>query len=216
MSPRRRRVRRALRWIGIPALVLLAGHQIWRHGHDYVFPEQFAVVEPGSVYRGAWQMTWPMKRIVREHDIKTVVALAHPEDSPWVAAERDLGEEMGYRFHHIPIVDDRTQGGHTVLYDQLEEAADTIADPRNQPVFFHCHHGINRASMAHMAYRMLHCGYTLDEAQEEIAEQFGLKRVDKGPDYRHMAGFYHERVLPRRQAEALAKGSKPDSASERE
>ena len=92
---------------------------------------------------------------------------------------------MDFRFVHLPIVDDRSVTGHTEeLYDRLEEAAAALADPANQPVYFHCHHGINRASMVHMAYRMLYCGYTLDEAEAEIARQFGLKAVDKGPDYR--------------------------------
>ena len=205
--------RRHVRTVLIAAAVILVGQQVWRHGHDYVFPEQFAEVEPGKVYRGAWQMTWPMKRLIRNHKIKTVVALAHPPESPWVAEERALGEEMGFRFVHVPIVDDRTaEDGTNMLFDQLEEAADTIAAPENQPVFFHCHHGINRASMAQMAYRMLHCGYTLDEAEAEIADTFGLKEVDKGPDYRHMKGFYEARVLPRLANEADLGAAEPSSA----
>ena len=108
---------------------------------------------------------------------------------------------MGFRFLHLPIVEDRTQDDHVEdLYDRLEEAAAAVADPANQPVFFHCHHGINRASMVHMAYRMLYSGYTIDQAEAEVADLFGLHKVDKGPDYRRMAGFYEERVLPRRAA----------------
>ena len=98
-----------------------------------------------------------------------------------------------------------------LLYDLIEEAAAKVADPANQPVYFHCHHGINRASMVHMAYRMLYCGYTIDEAEAEVARQFGLRQVDKGPDYRHMRGFYETRVLPRRLAQADA-----DSQSQNE
>ncbi len=185
-------------------LIPILAQQVWRHGHDYVFAEKFAAVEPGKIYRGAWLQDWPMRRIVRDHKIKTVVALAHPEDDPWVDSERRLGEELGYRFLHVPIVDDRSNPNSNVLFDRLEQAADEIARPENQPVFFHCHHGINRASMAQMAYRMLHCGWTLEQAEAEIAKNFGLKAVSKGPDYRHMAGFYQNRVLPRREAQARA------------
>jgi protein-tyrosine phosphatase len=216
MKPRTRRI---LRRTLLVALILFAAEQTWRHGYDYVLAEKFAVVDPGKVYRGAWQMTWPMKRIVRQHEIKTVVALAHPPESPWVAEERALAETMGFRFLHIPIVDDRTgDGDNEDLYDRLERAADAIADPENQPVFFHCHHGVNRASMVHMAYRMLHCGDSLDEAEAEIARQFGLKRVDKGPDYRHMRGFYESRVLPRRaaQSQASARVDLPDGGPTRQ
>lgn len=210
MISRRRLI---LRWTLIAALGLLAVEQTWRHTYDYVLPEKFAVVEDGKIYRGAWQMTWPMKRIVRQHDIKTVVALAHPEDSSWVKQERALGEEMGFKFIHIPIFEERHEKGSELLYDRIEEAADVIAQSSTQPVYFHCHHGVNRASMVHMAYKMLYKDYTLEEAEAEIARQFGLKEVSKGPDYRQMDGFYETRVLPRRahhlEATAAAASARP-------
>ena len=182
------------------ALIVVACHQIWRHGQDYVFIDKFAVVEPGRIYRGAWQQDWPMHRLVRDYKIKAVVALAHPPDSPLVAKEKALANELGFRWIHIPIVDHRARGGSRTLLDSLERAADELASPENQPVYFHCHHGINRTSMVQIAYRTLHCGWTLERATEEISHSFGLKEVAHGPDYRQMAAFYNERVLPRRQA----------------
>lgn len=190
-------------------LGVVAVHQVWRHGHDYVFAEQFAVVVPGKVYRAAWLKTWPLERVVREHHIKTVLALAHPDDSPQVQSEKRMGDELGFRFVHIPIVDDRSDPDRKLLYSRLEEAAAQIADPKNQPVLFHCHHGINRASMAQMAYRMIYCDYTLEQAEAEISDTFGLKEVSKGPDYRHMKGFYAERVLPLRAARAKTSAEDP-------
>lgn len=186
----------ALRVLAVAAALLVC-EQVWRHGRDYVFADRFAVVEPGRVYRGAWQKDWPMRRIIRERRIRTIVALAHPPDSPMVAEEKRLAAELGVQWMHVPIVDSRTPGDPSVS-DRLEAAAAAIADPAHQPVYFHCHHGINRASMAQMAYRMLYCGWTLEQSQAEIAQTFGLRAVDKGPDYRHMARFYQERVLPRR------------------
>ena len=117
--------------------------------------------------------------------------------------EKALADELGVKWVHVPIVDARTVGDPTVS-ERLLEAAAAIADPENQPVYFHCHHGINRASMAQMAYRMLYCGWDLKQAEEEIAQTFGLKEVDKGPDYRHMTAFYKNFVLPRREAGATA------------
>jgi protein tyrosine phosphatase (PTP) superfamily phosphohydrolase (DUF442 family) len=195
MTPRRRLWTRRLILLGLVALGL---QQLWRHGHDYLFPEQFAEVEPGKIYRGAWQQTWPMQQIVRDRHIKTIIALAHPPSHPLVAKEKQLAGELGCRWLHIPIVDDRADTDNAHLFDQLEDAADAIADAGNQPVFFHCHHGVNRASMAQMAYRMLHCGWTLEQATGEIARTFGLKSVERGPDYHAMTAFYRERVLPRR------------------
>ena len=179
-------------------MLVLAGEQVWRHGHDYVFADRFATVEPGRVYRGAWQKDWPMRRIVRDCQIKTVVALAHTADDDLSIREAALSKELGFRWVHIPIVDFRGENERVNVSDQLEAAAAAIAEPRNQPVYFHCPHGINRTSMAQMASRMLYCGRDLKQASDEIDRNFGLVEASRGPDHRHMERFYRERVLPRR------------------
>jgi len=195
MSNRRRWIRRGL----LAALLGLVAQQAWRHGRDYVFADQFAVVEPGKIYRGAWQQPWPMRRVVQQYKVKTVLALAHPPDHPLAVREKAMARELGYRWVHIPIVDERSLGDWRVISDHLEEAAAVLADPQNHPIYFHCHHGINRASMVQMAYRTKYCGWTLEQATDEIARTFGLVEVSHGPDYRHMQSFYNERVLPFRQ-----------------
>jgi hypothetical protein len=184
-------------------LAVLVCQQAWRHGHDYVFADQFAEVVPGKIYRGAWQQPWPMRRIVRDYKIKTVVALAHPADHPLSVREQALARELGFRWVHVPIVDARGTRDYHVINEKLEEAAAVLADPANYPIYFHCHHGINRASMAQMAYRTKYCGWTLEQATEEISRTFGLVEVGHGPDYRHMQSFYVERVLPFRRPPAL-------------
>jgi protein-tyrosine phosphatase len=204
-----------IRGLLISAFVLLTCQQIWRHGHDYVFADKFLVVEPGKLYRGAWQQTWPMKGIIRDFHIKTIVALAHPDSNPLSIRERQLATDMGVRWLHIPIVEESTsQGERKTVADALERAADALADPQNQPVYFHCHHGVNRASMVQMAYRMLHCGWTHDRALNEIAQSpFGLVPVQHGVDYRYMTTFYNERVVPRRQAQQPAVAAMSTSSS---
>jgi len=194
MDRRRTWLRRGL----LAALASVGVFLLWRHGHDYVFADQFAVVEPGKIYRGAWQKNWPMRRIARNYRLKTILALAHPPDHPLAIREQALARELGIRWIHIPIVDLRDQDNAKSVSDLLDEAAAVLANPANYPVFFHCHHGINRASMVQIAYRTKYCGWTLDQATEEIARTFGLVKVTHGPDYRHMEEYYRTRVLPQR------------------
>ena len=180
-------------------LTLLGAEQLWRHGHDYILPREFAVVEPGKIYRGAWQKDWPMRRIASDYKIKTILALAHPDDHPLSVSERALAQELGIRWIHIPIVDQRDVANPKTLADLLDDAAAVLADPANYPIFFHCHHGLNRASMAQIAYRTKFCGWTLDQATDEIAGTVGLVKVTHGPDYRRMVDYYNTRVLPMRE-----------------
>ena len=160
MTMRKTLVRRGL----IVALVLLGQNSSGRHGHDYLFPREFVVVEPGKIYRGGWQKDWPMRRIVKDYKIKSILALANPDNHPLSVSERALAQELGVRWIHIPIVDQRDEENPKTLGDLLDEAADVLADPGNYPIFFHCHHGLNRASMAQIAYRTKNCGWTFEQA----------------------------------------------------
>jgi protein-tyrosine phosphatase len=207
-------------WIRRALLIVVAGigaEQLWRHGHDYIFPSQFVVVEPGRIFRGAWQKPWPLKQIVRYHKIKTIVALAHPGDHYLSIQERKLSAELGVNWVHIPIIDNRgtnDRAAEDAISDLLDQAAGVLADPRNQPVFFHCHHGLNRTSMVQIAYRTKYCGWTLAQAADEIERSVGLVKVNHGPDYRHMVSFYENRVLPLRSQQSSAKkDASPDVAA---
>jgi hypothetical protein len=194
---RRTWIRRAL----IAGAAGLGTQQLWRHGHDYVFMDEFWTVEPGKLYRGAWQKPWPMRRLVRDYHIRTVLALAHPADHHLAVHERALAKELGFRWIHIPIVDRRQTGdrdAEEAISDLLEQAAAVLADAANHPLFFHCHHGLNRTSMVQIAYRTKYCGWTLERAAEEIDRSVGLIKVSRGPDYRHMVSFYENHVLPLR------------------
>jgi rhodanese-related sulfurtransferase len=194
---------RRWRWVLWAALLAIGCEQAWRHGHDYIFAEEFRVVEPGKIYRGAWQREWPMRRIVRDRKIKTILALAHNPGDPLAISEEKLARDLGVRWIHAPIVEEWVDGRQQTVGDAIERAAGELADPKNQPVYFHCHHGVNRASLVQMAYRMLYCGWDLDQATEEIKNTVGLIPVRHGVDYRYMAQFYNERVLPKRRANAL-------------
>jgi protein-tyrosine phosphatase len=194
-------------WIRRAVLFATAGlgvEQLWRHGHDYILVSQFRVVEPGRIYRGAWQKPWPMRRIVRDYKVKTILALAHPPSHALVIREKKLAAELGLKWIHVPIVDTRGTGdreAEEAISDLIDQAAAVLADPGSYPLFFHCHHGLNRTSMVQIAYRTKYCGWTLADAIREIDQTVGLNKVAHGPDYRHMLSYYENRVLPLRRGQ---------------
>jgi hypothetical protein len=201
MINRRTWIRRTL----LAGAVGLGAEQLWRHGHAYVIANRFLVVEPGKLYRGAWQRSWPMRRIVHDYKIKCVLALAHPPDHKFVIQEQKLADELHVKWIHLPIVDYRgtkDEVAEAAISDLLDQAAAILADPENYPLYFHCHHGMNRTSMVQIAYRTRYCGWTLQQAADEIERTVGLVKVAHGPDYRHMVAYYDDRVLPDRTRKA--------------
>ena len=134
-----------------------------------------------------------------------VVALAHPPDHPLSVREKALAEELGVRWVHIPIVDERRTGDvQGDLRPSSSGPPPSSPTRRTSRSTSTATTAINRASMVQMAYRTLYCGWTLEQATDEISRTFGLVEVNHGPDYRLMAEFYEERVLPRRAALARA------------
>jgi hypothetical protein len=71
--------------------------------------------------------------------------------------------DAGVRWFIVPM------RGSRATAEQMALAADLLADPACQPVFFHCVAGHHRTSLAHAAYLIRHQGYSAEQAWDAIA-----------------------------------------------
>jgi protein-tyrosine phosphatase len=79
--------------------------------------------------------------------------------------------------------------GSRATLAQMAEAADLVADPQRQPVFFHCVAGHHRSSLVHAAYLIRHRGYTAREAWDVVAALPWARPGDDGADRRLIEAF---------------------------
>jgi protein tyrosine phosphatase (PTP) superfamily phosphohydrolase (DUF442 family) len=122
------------------------------------------VIVPGHLIRGAWQSPEALRAIVKREQIKTIVTLtAINRDDPKYVSQAKVAAETGVRWLFVPM------RGSTATLQQMAEAADLLADPQLQPVFFHCVAGHHRSSLAHAAYLIRHEGWTAQQAWDEVA-----------------------------------------------
>ena len=151
---------------------------------DEVFEKRFAVVVPGRIYRGAWQRPIPLRRILLRERIKTVVTLtAINRDDPKYVDQAPVLRSLGVDWRFVPI------HGSYASVAQMAEAADLLADPRLQPIFYHCVAGHHRSSQAQAAYRIHHDGWAADRAWAEVAAlPWARPRTDVG-DHRLIEAF---------------------------
>ena len=155
----------------------------WQFRDDFI-EKRFAVVVPGKIYRGAWQRPGPLQRILTRERIKTVVTLTaiNRDDPKYLGQERVLGS-MGVDWRFI-----RIRGSYASV-EQMVRAADMLADPSLQPVYFHCVAGHHRSSQAQAAYRMRHDGWSAARAWAEVAAlPWARPRTDTG-DHRLIQAF---------------------------
>lgn len=123
-----------------------------------------AVVEPGRLIRGAWQRPAALREILRREKIRTVVTLtAINRDDPKYAGQAGVLEGTNVDWVFVPM-----RGSRATLA-QMTEAADLLADPSRQPVFFHCVAGHHRTSLAHAAFRIRHQGWSHQRAWAEVS-----------------------------------------------
>ena len=84
-------------------------------------------------------------------------------------------------------------------FDLLDQAADVIADQAHRPLLVHCAAGVHRTSAAYAAWRMKHCGWSLDQALAEAAK-YGVTVGGEPELCEHLGGYFESRIaLPRTQ-----------------
>ncbi len=126
--------------------------------------KRLRVVTPGKLLGGAWQSPGALRRLIERERIKTVVTLtAINRDDPKYVGQSAVVSRTGVDWIIVPM------RGSTATLDQMAYAADLMADPARQPVYFHCVAGHHRTSLAHAAYLIRYAGYTADEAWEVVA-----------------------------------------------
>lgn len=136
--------------------------------------ENLAMINPG-LYRGA-QPEADGYRSLAEMGIRTVVNLRE------FTCKREEVESAGMNYVRIPLRAG-VFGSEPPDEEQLKLFFDTVLDPRNQPVFFHCLHGKDRTGTMAALYRIEIDGWTAEEAIEEM-RHFGYHEI-----YRDLIGF---------------------------
>jgi len=154
---------RVLIWGVLLALGLGSGIFLVMH-RDSWFEKRVYVVVPGRLVRGAWQRKGPLRRIISREAIKTIVTLtAINSADPKFRDQAEVVQDTGVRWVVVPM------RGSRATPEQMALAADLLADPACQPVFFHCVAGHHRTSLAHAAYLIRHRGYTADQAWQAVS-----------------------------------------------
>ncbi len=159
--PRRRLISLLLGLAGLLIVGVITGAVVFRN--DWL-EKRVHVIHPGRLVRGAWQRPSPLRRIIDREGIKTIVTLTaiNSTDEKFIDQTRVV-KDTGIDWVIIPM------RGSRATVEQMALAADLLADPERQPVYFHCVAGHHRTSLAHAAYLIRHEGYTAEQAWQAVS-----------------------------------------------
>jgi hypothetical protein len=157
--------RNRLRLVAIVAACALLGLLWAAASFDNPSAKRLRVVAPGRLLGGAWQSPAVLRRLIEHERIKTVVTLtAINQDDPKYIGQSKVVDRTGVDWIIVPM------RGSSATIDQMAYAADLMADPARQPLYFHCVAGHHRTSLAHAAYLIRHAGFTAERAWDIVAK----------------------------------------------
>jgi tyrosine-protein phosphatase SIW14 len=144
-------------------------------------------------------------QLLKSRGVKSVVNLRRGN----ATSERGMVERAGLNYKSIPIKD---RGTPTLA--QVLDFLNFATDPRNQPVFVHCQHGVGRTGIMVAAYAIAVLGTPVEEAVAE-AKRFnmGSKKQQNyirqiAPQLQQLHAFYQKRVTDNRVASVTRPGEK--------
>lgn len=173
------------------AIVLVVGYQNLIHPN--IFPKRFHEVVPGQIYRSGKLTTAALAKVIRKHDIKTVVDLGAwvvdtPANRRANAREQHATEALGAQRIVFGLIGDATGDPN-----EYAEALRLMTDPDNWPVLVHCGAGTERTGCVVALYRMHTEETSLEDAYAE-AERAGHSGT-RNPHLRKVLEKWHGPVL---------------------
>lgn len=153
--------------IGVVALGLTAGSggAYWgvleSHGN-------FHVVKEGTFYRSAQLDQEELRRVIRDHQIRSVLNLrgAHPGQG-WYDDEIAVAQEL-----RVAHYDYGLSAYRFVTKRQIGEVLDIIRNAP-KPLLVHCKSGADRAGLVSALYRFAEEGTSADQAGQQLSMIYG-------------------------------------------
>ncbi len=148
-------------------------------------PRRFAELEAGKIFRSGYPSASQLRNLDDDVHLRSVLSLTEPVDEPH---ERDLlvqCKSLGLLEQRVPL-----PGNGCGRFEDLDRAVDIVAEQSNWPILFHCQAGKQRSNAVTAAYRLKHCGWTLDQALDELEKHHGLDRHGEEKDLvEHLAKY---------------------------
>ena len=180
--------RMALRQCAVVLVALLSmSGPIWAKSNAATSLDRIRIDNFGRIndryYRGA-QPDAPDFTDLAAIGIKTVIDLTRDGRDD----EQALAEHAGMKFYRIPLTtSERPSEAAIARFLKL------VDDPANQPVYVHCQGGRHRTGVMTAVYRMMHDGWTADQAYKEM-KQYRFEGFPGHPALKSFVYDYYTRL----------------------
>jgi tyrosine-protein phosphatase SIW14 len=152
----------------------------------------FRVVRAGVLYRSGQVTLHGLKRIVRDHAIKTVVTLRdarNPGDPPPDHEEETWCKAAGLTYYRLTPAAWSAGDGSVPAAKNVRRFREIVKDAANYPILVHCFAGRHRTGAYCAIYRMEQERWSNEEAIEDMVTN-GYDLLDEHEDLREYLRQY--------------------------
>ncbi|NPA11846.1 MAG: dual specificity protein phosphatase family protein [Epsilonproteobacteria bacterium] len=131
-----------------------------------LFWVNFGKVDDG-VYRSAQLLPWRLKKILKKHNIKTVINLRGNNKNYMYKLEKDICSNLGVEYHTISLL---SRSPERIRKEELQKLID-IFNNSPKPVLFHCKAGADRTGFAAVLWHIINGG----DKHQAIKKELNIK-----------------------------------------
>ncbi|MGD9683980.1 MAG: tyrosine-protein phosphatase [Candidatus Obscuribacterales bacterium] len=99
--------------------------------------------------------------LLKRSNFKSIVSLRSKIGH--IDRERKLVDRLGMKYYNIPLFYFRAP-----RMEEIDLFLHYLDQPENVPLFVHCLHGVDRTGFVIAMYRIKRCGWTFEEAYQEM------------------------------------------------
>jgi len=156
---------------GVLLIAMIVGAPVWYYAYQRKHFRNFRTVRTGVLYRSGQLTRDGLKKVIREHSIRTVITLRaadDPSEMPpdWEEEEFCRKEEI-YHFRLRPKCWWAPEGDPPAC-ENVRRFLEVLDDPKYHPVLVHCFAGSHRTGAYCAIFRMEYDRWDNDEALNEV------------------------------------------------
>lgn len=136
-------------------------------GSRYDGLAHFAIVTPGVLMRCGQPRLSDLDEILERHGLRTIICARggtrHPLRGAWFRRQRGWCQRRNVCLEHLPFSDKSMPPAS--VFDRFLVLLD---NPDRRPILVHCEQGFHRTGILCAAYRVAVCGWSLENAVDEM------------------------------------------------
>ncbi|GAX86797.1 conserved hypothetical protein [Lebetimonas natsushimae] len=142
------------------------------HNAINLFWNNFHKIDTG-VYRSAQILPWRLKKLIRKHNIKTIINLRGSNNYLY-KKEKEICEKLGVEYIELPI-SSRT----LPKIEEMQKLKNILFDKNKRPILFHCKAGADRSGFVATFYRIIKGENPKEAIKKELKLKYGFIALSK-------------------------------------